>query len=155
MPRCNLTVSMFPSQILPCIWPKYCIVINSHPMGSLTDIFTKITLSHLDNKGEAKNPMTSLMVQSKQTAKIKIECALSVQILKAMSVSITRTFIPLCFSWLQVYVCAGFPAGCSRLAHHLRSVMMEQVYQGAVLLWPEQLDSVLCFYTLTTMWFQP
>lgn len=23
-------------------------------MGSLTDIFTKITLSHLDNKGEAK-----------------------------------------------------------------------------------------------------
>jgi len=95
------------------------------------------------------------MVQSKQTIKSKNECALSVQILKAVSISSSRTFIPLCFSWLQVYVYASFPAGCSRLAHCLGSAIMKRVYQGAVLLWPEQSGSVLCFFTLTTMHFQP
>lgn len=45
--------------------------------------------------------MTSLLVQSKGIAKIEIECGFSVQRLKTKSISITKIFTPICFSWCE------------------------------------------------------
>lgn len=109
-----------------------------------------------DSKGEANKHDFNYWCNLKSLQKIKIECGLSVQRLKTRCISITKTFIPLFFSWLQVCVHAGFSTWCSKLAQFLGSAIMEQVLQGAILLLPKQLDSVFDYIQIhwITLCFQ-